>query len=200
MNALVGSGLDADLDDADSLSSVAATALEFRHGDRARAETLLRRSLDIIKKAVLGPEHLQVADTLCQLGVSAGEAGRLDQVEGLLRRCLAIRRKKLGQEDMQVACTLSELGACLRKAGQWGEAENLLRRCLTIEETKLGPEDVQVATTLQQLGVYARESRQMEQAGEFGGAPWQSRRPSWDQRMCRWPPHCNSSVCVLASG
>ncbi|CAM9494876.1 unnamed protein product [Ectocarpus sp. 13 AM-2016] len=166
MNALVGSGLEADLDDADSLSSVAATALEFRPGDRALAETLLRRSLDI-KEAILGPEHLQVADTLRQLGVSARESGRLDEAEGLLRRCLAIRRKKLGQEDVQVACTLYELGACVRKAGRWGEAERLLSCCLTIEETKLGPEDVQVATTLQQLGVCARESGQMEQAEEF---------------------------------
>ncbi|CAN0356115.1 unnamed protein product [Ectocarpus sp. 8 AP-2014] len=166
MNALVGSGLEADLDDADSLSSVAATALEFRPGDRALAETLLSRSLDV-KEAILGPDHLQVADTLRQLGVSAREAGRLDEAEGLLRRCLTIRRKKLGQEDMQVACTLYELGACVRKAGRWGEAEGLLRSCLAIEETKLGQEDVQLATTLQQLGVCARESGQMEQAEEF---------------------------------
>ncbi|CAM9184093.1 unnamed protein product, partial [Ectocarpus sp. 4 AP-2014] len=167
MNALVDSGLEADLDDADGLSSVAATALEFRPGDRALAETLLRRSLDI-KEAILGSEHLQVADTLRQLGVSAREAGRLDEAEGLLRRCLAIGRQKLGQEDMEVACTLYELGACVRKAGRWSEAERMLRCCLTIEETKLGPEDdVQVATTLQQLGVCARESGRVEQAEEF---------------------------------
>ncbi|CAM9897766.1 unnamed protein product [Ectocarpus fasciculatus] len=166
MNALVDSGLEADLDDADGLSSVAATALEFRPGDRAQAEKLLRRSLDI-KEAILGPEHLQVADTLRQLGVSAREAGRLDEAEGLLRRCLAIRSNTLGEEDMQVACTLYELGACVRKAGRWDEAEGLLRSCLAVEEAKLGPEDVQVATTLQQLGVCALESGRVEQAEEI---------------------------------
>lgn len=166
MNALVACGLEADLDDADGLSSVAATALEFRPGDRAEADKLLRRSLDI-KETILGPEHLQVADLLRQLGVSAREAGRLDEAEELLRRCLAITGNKLGQEGLQVACTLYELGACVRKAGRWDEAEGLLRSCLAIEETKLGPEDVQVATTLQQLGVCARESGRVEQAEEI---------------------------------
>lgn len=53
-------------------------------------EVLLKRSL----KAKRGPEHVQVAYTLQQLGRCVRDVGRLAEAEELLRRCLGILEAK----------------------------------------------------------------------------------------------------------
>eukprot|EP00752_Nemacystus_decipiens_P012273 g10879.t1 len=153
------------LDD-EGLVSLASTMLRLAPHDKDEAESILRRSLEI-QEAKLGPENLQVAFTLHELGVCVREAGRPEEAEGLLRRCLTIREVNLGPDDVEVAVTLFWLGVCVREAGRLDEAEELLRRCLAIKEAKLGPEDVQVAYTLHQLGTYIREAGRLEEAGKL---------------------------------
>ena len=150
------------LDD-EGLVSLAATMLRLAPGDRDEAENILRRSLEI-QEAKLGPEDLQVAYTLHELGVCVREARRPEEAEGFLRRCLAIREIRLGPDDVEVAYTLHELGACVREARRLQEAEELLRRCLAIEEASLGSDDMEVAYTLHQLGVCVREAGRLEGA------------------------------------
>ncbi|CAB1113373.1 unnamed protein product [Ectocarpus sp. CCAP 1310/34] len=154
------------LDGANGLASVASTMLKFKPGsiDRAQAEVLLRRSLEI-QEAALGHEDIAVADTLYQLGICLREAGRLEEAEELLRRSLAIKEARLGREDVRVATTLHSLGMCLRMADQLAGAEAILRRGLTIKEAKLGRSDFEVARTLYELGVCVRlEAGRLDEA------------------------------------
>ncbi|CAM9324987.1 unnamed protein product [Ectocarpus sp. 13 AM-2016] len=152
------------LDGANGLASVASTMLKFKPGDRAQAEVLLRRSLEI-QEAALGQEDIAVADTLYQLGICLREAGRLEEAEEHLRRSLAITEARLGREDVRVATTLHSLGMCLRMANQLAGAEAILRRGLTIKEAKLGRSDFEVARTLYELGVCVRlEAGRLDEA------------------------------------
>ncbi len=165
--AKVQSQLDGDkeLDDALYLESLAATVSKCKPGDRAEMETLLRRSLEI-KQAKLGPEDVQVAAALHDLGACIREAGRLDEADGVLRRCLEIREAKMGQDDVHVAGALHDLGVCSREAGRSGEAEGFFRRCLDIKEAKFGRQDIEVAHTLYELGVCVREVGRRREAEE----------------------------------
>ncbi|CAN0251388.1 unnamed protein product [Scytosiphon promiscuus] len=146
--------------------SVAGTMMRLTPGDRDEAEVLLRRWLRI-QEAKLGPEAVEVVNTLHELGFCVTESGRLEEAEELLRRCLGVREAKLGPEDMEVANTLYQLGFCVQNAGRLEEAEEFLRRCLGIREAKLGPADVEVANTLYQLGLWVRESGRLEEAEEL---------------------------------
>ena len=148
------------------LPSIALSMLRLTPDDRDTAEMLSRRWLGI-QEDKLGSCDLEVAITLCYLGLCVWQGGRLNEAEELLRRCLKIREDKLGPEHCQVANTLYQLGICVRMAGRLEEAEKLLRRCLVIEEANLGPVDVQVAYALLELGVCVREAGRLEEAEEL---------------------------------
>lgn len=156
------------LDDAGSLASLAATVMTIHPGERAEAEKLLRRSLEI-KMAELGQDDVQVAVAQHDLGVCIREAGRLDEAEILLRRCLEVREAKLGPDDLKVAGTLHDLGICVREAGRLDEAEESMRRCLEIKESRLDRNDVEVALTLYELGVCVRKARRLGEAEQMLG-------------------------------
>ncbi|CAM9129863.1 unnamed protein product [Ectocarpus sp. 12 AP-2014] len=151
------------VDDANALNSIASTMLNLAPDDRANAEALMRRSLEI-QEAKLGRDDVYVAYNLHHLGVSVHLAGRLDEAEGLFRRSLEIQEAKLDRDDVWLAYTQHCLGKCARQAGRLDEAEELLTRCLGIQEAKLGPDDVEVANTLIQLGLCLREAGRLEEA------------------------------------
>ena len=69
----------------------------YIQGRYADAEPLYKRSLAIREKA-LGPDHLDVAQSLDNLAQVYREQGRYAEAEPLYKRSLAIREKALGPD------------------------------------------------------------------------------------------------------
>lgn len=145
-----GGGNESEKSTADGLRSLASGMLRVAPGRLDEAERLLRRAVEI-EGARLGPDDVQLAGTLHQLGVCVREAGRKQEAEAILRRVLEIKESKLGPANVYVAVTLHELGVCVRQTGRVKEAEVFLRRALDIWQGKLGLANGCIAYTQREL-------------------------------------------------
>jgi serine/threonine-protein kinase len=123
-----------------------------RMGLNAKALPLLQRALAIGRSA-LGPEHVQVATSLNDLGVLNRELGNVAEAEALLRESLAMRRRLLATNDNDIAITLVELARVLNDRGRPAEAEPLAREALAIRRNVYGDEHRETATSKNELGV-----------------------------------------------
>lgn len=150
-------------DDACGLKSVASGLGRHADGNSSEAEEMLRRALEI-EEAKFGPDNVQVAHTLYEIGVYFVQAGRQKEAEPLLRRGLGIKEAKLGTNAVQVAYILDQLALCSRQGGRLNEAVQLLKRSLAIKETKLEPGCVEIGYTLHKLGICVEQTGQREES------------------------------------
>jgi tetratricopeptide (TPR) repeat protein len=111
------------------LNGMATVALI--QGDVSGALKKLERSLRI-REAALGPEHLEVSETLNNLGVAQWRAHQNAKAESTLQRALAIVERQLGPDHPDVAVTLTNLGVLYKTEKRYSEAEELFRRALDI--------------------------------------------------------------------
>jgi serine/threonine protein kinase len=128
------------------------------------AQKLLEEALDIRTKA-LGPDHLDVATTLSDLGTVAWRKGDFAKSKSLQEQALAIREKRLGPDSKEVASSLHNLGTLNYSQGNYSDARRLLERALAIREKVLGPEHADVASTLNSLGAIAYKEGDLKKAG-----------------------------------
>ncbi|CAB1113194.1 unnamed protein product [Ectocarpus sp. CCAP 1310/34] len=130
---------------ADAFSAVGRLLqLEGKYDD---AEPLYERS-QAIREKVLGPEHLDVAQSLNNRAALLHKQGKYSEAEPLYERCQAIKEKVLGPDHPSLATTLNNRAVLLRAQGKYSEAEPLYERCQAIKEKVLGSEHPSLATTL----------------------------------------------------
>jgi len=127
------------------------------------SETITTAALAIRRRAP-GPESLDVAQSLDNLGQLARERTRYDQAAQYHREALAMRRRLLDPREPAVAESLSNLGLALRELGKYAEAEPLVKEALAIRREKLGPEHVNTLTSLNVLGDIQESSGQLVEA------------------------------------
>jgi tetratricopeptide (TPR) repeat protein len=113
-------------------------------GDFNAAETIQKRSLAIRERA-LGPDHVDVAQSVNDLGRVYHSQARYDEAEPLHRRALAIREQALGSGDYYVAATLHDLANVYERQGRSDEAKPLYIRAASIVEKALGKDHPDVA-------------------------------------------------------
>jgi eukaryotic-like serine/threonine-protein kinase len=131
-------------------------------GAYEEAKALHERSLAIKEKA-LGPDHLDVADSLNNLAIAHATEGSLEEAKGLLERALAIRERALGPRHPDIAATVNNLANVHQVTGAHEEAKVHLERALRIWE-ELGPEHPRVAVSLGNLGSVHRVMGEYEEA------------------------------------
>jgi tetratricopeptide (TPR) repeat protein len=120
--------------------SLYVTALidrELRRYDKA--EVLLTRRLDLQEKA-LGPNHLEVAQTLDDLAGIYGDQGKDREADPFYRRALAVR-ELVGPNSAELADTLEHYAASLRRQKRDTAAEPLEARARTIRIALAEKED-----------------------------------------------------------
>ena len=100
---------------------------------------LAERALQL-RERLLGPDHLDVADSLNDLALLHWERGEYTKAEPLFQRVVAICEKLRGAEHPDVATALSNLAVLYSDQGEHAKAEPLLQRALTITEKAMGPE------------------------------------------------------------
>jgi class 3 adenylate cyclase/tetratricopeptide (TPR) repeat protein len=126
------------------------------------AKSLYERALAIREKA-LGPEHLDVAESLHNLASLYRTQCQYNTAEPLFKRALAIC-EKVDPEHSEVARNLNSLAALYRDKCQYAEAESLLERARAIWEKSLGPHSRQVAWSLHNMASLYRVQLQYDKA------------------------------------
>lgn len=138
----------------------AAAALEA--GDLARAETILRESLELLGESEA--EQLARATTLNNLGYVLHRQGQSEAARQAYAAALAIREQLLGGEDPGVAQVLNNLGELERAAGKPAEAAELHGRALAIRERVRGPDHPETAQSLIARAVALTELGKLDEA------------------------------------
>jgi tetratricopeptide (TPR) repeat protein len=83
-----------------------AAGYVWRRAELGQARQLSERALTILE-AQLGPDHLDVAFNLDNLGLVLSDLGELSAARNACERALAIRQAQLGPDHLDVATTLS---------------------------------------------------------------------------------------------
>ena len=140
-------------------SAEAATVMDvlvesrWRGGKAQDPETReLAEQVIALKEQVLGPEHLDVSESLTNLGVIGFFLGDFETAGAAWERALTLRESTLGPDDPAVAQILNNLGNLATNIGDLGAARDLNRRALAIREKAFGAEHPLVAGSLGNLG------------------------------------------------
>jgi serine/threonine-protein kinase len=144
------------------LVSVLGT-IHHNMNDFDRAQALLERALTL-RRAALGDEHLDVAESNYQLGMLARSRGNNDRARDLLSRALETQVRVLGEDHRAVAETryrLSLLG------GDVDERITVHRRTLATSRRVHGPEHPVVAEDMMRLGTLLRDKGLLDDAENF---------------------------------
>jgi tetratricopeptide (TPR) repeat protein len=126
-------------------------------GRYEEAEPLLRSSL-AMRRAVLGDEHLDVAESLFHLGLVQLERDDPQKNDHELAakhfgEALAIYRKLLGEDSLEAADVLNALGVLRAYAGDEEEAEAHYRESLAIRRKLLTEDAVEIGQSLGNLAL-----------------------------------------------
>jgi eukaryotic-like serine/threonine-protein kinase len=134
-----------------------------RLGVYDKAQPLLEQAL-VSGAAAFGHEHVNVAQTLHDLGTLLADKGDYAGAAERLEEALAMRRKLLGNENADVAITLSELGRVYQDLGLNARADPLQREALRIRQKVLGEEDRETAVSLSDVASVRRLSGDLDGA------------------------------------
>jgi tetratricopeptide (TPR) repeat protein len=121
----------------------------YNRGDGAAAEQLERALA--IRQEILEPDHLDIANTLEQLGRVHVDALRFDEARPLLERAIEIRRRKQGPEHLELAFALATLGELQLRQHDTKAAERSFREAKLMAEAA-SPEHAFVAYAQTWLG------------------------------------------------
>ena len=100
---------------------------------------------------MLGPNHLEVAHVLSNLGMLYDDLGRYAEARPIYERVVAIREATLGSSHPDVANILINLASLYHHQGRYAEAVPLYRRSLDIRRAELGPEHSDTSLALENL-------------------------------------------------
>jgi eukaryotic-like serine/threonine-protein kinase len=132
-------------------------------GEYAEAVALSEEQL-VLREALLGPDHPDVAVTLHNLGLFRILIGDHDEARALLERALVIRTDSLGPEHPDVADTVDDLGSVLRELGDLEGARRNHERALAIRVAAYGREHRKVGGSLTNIALT------LEASGDLAGA------------------------------
>ena len=123
-----------------------------RLGANDKARPLLERAL-ALARPIYPDGHVQLAQTLNDLGVLRRKERDYAAAQPMLEEALAMRRRLLGPEHKDVAVTLVELGRVYVERGLPDRAEPLFRESLVIRQKVLGDEHEETAVSLSDLAL-----------------------------------------------
>ncbi len=123
------------------------------------AAKLYRRILSIRQKH-LGTQHLDVAQTLNDLGVAMGMQDQMSESEKLLKQALEIREQLAGHDSFPVAESLYNLSFNHMVPGQYQLAEPMMIESIRIKQHVLRPDHPSLTRSMRMLGwLYCKQKR-----------------------------------------
>jgi len=183
------------------LTSSAATRLLYQtghylleHSRYAEAETFYQQCLRTSEQE-LGPQHLELAYSLNDLGALYAQRGKYVEAETLYQRALRIREQTLGPEHLLVTSPLTGLANIYDTLGRDVEAESLYLRVLGISKQKLSPENPDMAYPFHNLGNHYVRQGKYEEAEPL----YQQALRIWEQALGPEHPNLARSFNGLAN-
>jgi serine/threonine protein kinase len=117
-----------------------------------------------IRQRTFGPESLEAAASLNDLGLNFMARHKLAEAEKLHAEALAIRRRLLGSENADTAASLNDLGAVYRDQGRLAEAKTNALAALRIRQKLFGTNHMAVADSLRNLSIIAGGESKWDEA------------------------------------
>jgi CHAT domain-containing protein/tetratricopeptide (TPR) repeat protein len=150
------------------------TAL-WRTGRGQAPETLERaRKAVALKEEVHGPDHLEVSESLFNLGILMAMGGNHASADSLFARVLAIREAALPPDHPDLAAAINALANVRHFAADYEGALTLYRRALEVMEPSAGPSGEEtyfirtsIAQALGRLGRFDEAQEMLEQLIEL---------------------------------
>ena len=118
-------------------------------GKLDRADALFEAALDR-RRALFGPEHREVAESLVALGSLRVDQARLSDAEQLVRQGLAMSRRIFPTKHPAVARATAALGIVLEHRGDYDQAITLLDEAIRAQSLP-GSSQSDLATSLSEL-------------------------------------------------
>lgn len=135
-------------------------------GLREPAAELLRGAYEL-RSRVLGPDDLETANSVNDLGWLAEKQGDWAEAEKRYREALALRRAKLDEDDEEVAQILDALGYVNVEQAHFDEAIENIRAGLAIRERLEGPDSSAVAGSLTTLAFVHFQKGEFREAADL---------------------------------
>lgn len=121
-------------------------------GENERALDLTAAALER-RRALLGPDHPDVARSLDYLATLHQNRGGYARAESLFTAALDLRRRVLGKEHVETAESWNNLGVLFGVQGLYARGRPLTERGLALRRRLLGPRHLDVAQSLNNLAV-----------------------------------------------
>ncbi|KAI8761259.1 nephrocystin-3, partial [Biomphalaria glabrata] len=113
-------------------------------------DNLQRRALQL-EELVLGPDSVDLARSLNELGVLYYLQNNTDSAESFFKRSLEMRESLLGPDHLDVASSLNNLAALYNDSKMYDKAEPLYDRALMIRKKHQSPDSPGVASIINHL-------------------------------------------------
>ena len=114
-------------------------------------------------RAELGPDHLDTAESLNNLGKTVRYQGDLDRAQTAHERALAIRQARLGNHQ-DTAWSLIDLGLVLFDGGDLDGSAALTEQGLAMFETSVGPDHPDTAHSISRLATTLTRQGDLDRA------------------------------------
>ncbi|MDX2197314.1 MAG: CHAT domain-containing tetratricopeptide repeat protein [Cytophagales bacterium] len=124
----------------------------LKKGDYARAEELIKLSVEIFRKNSDKASALEKAATYITLAKLYNTLGMYKEAEDALRKASKLSKRAYKGTGVAGIKNADELAALYIKEGRFSEAEDILANALLVKEKKLGVENKDLIPTLNLLG------------------------------------------------
>ncbi|KAK3265561.1 hypothetical protein CYMTET_25761 [Cymbomonas tetramitiformis] len=131
---------------------ISQSALQLQKQGQYQEAAALQLQVLEIRETVLGPEHLEVASTLNNLGGVLDQQGKHEEALEVFQRSLGIKERELGRGDLSIATTLNNLGGVHRALKNYEDSLKCHKKCIAIQEQVQGKGHESVASSLSNLG------------------------------------------------
>ena len=132
----------------------------------SKAMALFQRAL-ALRKQCLGPDHVDVATTLNNIGRIYVQNDQFDQALDYYQDALRIRRESLGTSSLDYAATAFNAGQSLHQKGDLDEAIKLYEEFLNVAIVKFGKSHRDVAVVLSGIAQIHQDQKNYDKALEL---------------------------------
>jgi TonB family protein len=165
-------------------------------GDLAEPEELYREA-DPVMRTARGPESVEYARFLNEVGRYYHTRRKYDLAERYYKEAFRIRVEKLGQENAEVADSLNNLAILYENQARYPKAENYYRYALAIREKLLGDADERTTETREH---FARLLYSMQRTEEAEKLASKARATREQQLLASAPERPSSPPCGAEPG
>lgn len=150
---------------ADALYNLAVFTVIIE-SDFDRAEPLFRRAIEV-KKKVLGPNNLGLADDMIVLAAEYRNRNRFVEADDLIQQAFAIQEKTYGPDDPRLADLLENVAGDYSYQKEYARAESYYEKALARREKNLGSDSLDLIPHLEKRADYYFAWGRLTEANAF---------------------------------